>query len=158
MAWARSPIGYKAIRYTATSCICLGITQVVLALTFGVWHIATSVDCQIIATAVATVPSYTLNRRWAWRRDGRSHLWKEVVPFWTLAAVSFVFSLYIVDLATEVAKGHGLSHLWVSVVVNAASFCAYGVLWVGKFVIFNRLLFSDRGRPGTVPPGARLGG
>jgi hypothetical protein len=34
--------------------------------------------------------------------------------------------------------------------VNAAALSAWGVIWVGKFIILNRLLFVDHGphRPG----------
>lgn len=148
MAWSRSPMGYKAIRYSAVSVICLVISLAVLSLTYGVLRLASAVDCTIIATAVSTVPSYTLNRRWVWRREGRSHMWKEVVPFWTLAAASFAFSLYAVALADGIAGRAHLSHLWRSILVDVAQLAAYGILWVGKFVILNRLLFAD-GRGGA---------
>ena len=36
----------------------------------------------VLATAVATVPSYHLNRRWTWGKRDASDMWREVMPFW----------------------------------------------------------------------------
>lgn len=158
LAWARTPTGAKAVRYSAVSVICLVITQAVLLLTFGILRLASAVECNVMATAVATVPSYTLNRRWAWGKEGRSHLWRELVPFWTLAAASFLFSLYAVGLADRLAMRSNLSHFWESVLVLGANLAAYGILWVGKFLLFNRLLFVDRANAGTGDGGSDAGG
>ena len=39
----------------------------------------------VIATAVGTVPSFELNRRWVWRKTGKRSLRGEVGPFWVLS-------------------------------------------------------------------------
>lgn len=155
LAWLRSPIGRRALRYSAVSAICIVISQVVLFVTFGVARLASAVDCNIIATAAAVVPSYYLNRAWAWGKRGSSHLWREVVPFWALAFLGLALSLIAVDVAARVARDLGLAHLMVAVVVNVASFAAYGVNWVGKFIIFDRLLFVERRAPRVQEPGVR---
>lgn len=144
---ARTPTGRKAVRYSTVSAISIVISQLTLFLTFNVLRVATAVECQIIATAVATVPSYTLNRYWAWGRRGRSHLLKEVVPFWVVAFVGFAVSLYAVSLAASLGRHLQLSHAGVGLLVQAASLGSYGLLWIGKFIIFNRLLFVERGVP-----------
>jgi putative flippase GtrA len=46
----------------------------------------------VLATAVGTVRSYVLNRRWVWGRDGASDLWREVVPFWIPSFSGLVLS------------------------------------------------------------------
>ena len=48
----------------------------------------------IFANAVATFPSYWLNRRWAWGKSGRSHFMKEIVPFWAMSAAGIAFSIF----------------------------------------------------------------
>jgi putative flippase GtrA len=135
------------VRYSIASAISVAITLIVLFLTYGVLRLGSAVVCNLIASAVACLPSYYLNRNWAWRRSGRSHLWKEVVPFWVLAFVGLGMSLGAVDLAEALGRGLGQSHLVVSAMVEAASFIAYGVVWVGKFIIFNTLMFVDRPTP-----------
>lgn len=156
MDLARSPTGRTALRYSAVSLICIVISQSLLFLFFGILRLASAVDCNVLATAITTLPSYTLNRRWAWGRDGKSHLWREVVPFWTLAFAGLALSLYAVYLADHLSQHLGLSHLAISAVVNGASLGAYGVIWVGKFLIFNRFMFTPAA-PAGWPGSARAG-
>jgi putative flippase GtrA len=150
-AWAATPTGKKAVRYTLVSVISVAVSQAVLFLTFGVLQLASAVPCNIIATAVATVPSYYLNRRWAWGKTGPSHLWKEIVPFWGLAFLGLVLSILAVDLAESEAPHLTSSHFATAIIVNASALAAWGVIWVGKFVIFNRLLFVDHHSAGHRP-------
>lgn len=143
-AWYETPSGRTAVRYSLVSVISVAVAQVVLFVTFGVLKLWSAVGCNIIATAVSAVPSYYLNRRWAWGKDGRSHLWKEVVPFWGLAFIGLAMSLVAVAWAAAWAHHLTTSHLGVALLVNIASLGAFGVLWIGKFLIFNRYLFVDR--------------
>lgn len=145
--WLWSPTGRVAVRYSIASAISVVFSLIVLFITYGVFHLASAVVCNLIAAAVTALPSYYLNRNWAWRRSGRSHLLKEVLPFWALAFAGLGLSLGAVDLAEAVGRGLGESHLVVSLLVEMASLLAYGVVWVGKFVIFNRLVFVDRSAP-----------
>lgn len=152
--WLWSPTGRVAVRYSIVSAISVVFSLIVLFITYGVFHLASAVVCNLIAAAVTAVPSYFLNRNWAWRRSGRSHLWKEVLPFWVLAFAGLGLSLGAVDLAEAVGRGLGESHLAVSLMVETASLLGYGVVWVGKFVIFNRLMFVDRSTPDRRPSAA----
>ncbi len=144
-AWASTPTGKKAVRYSMASVVSVAVSQAVLFLTFGVLHLASAVPCNIIATAVATVPSYYLNRRWAWGKTGKSHLWKEIVPFWALAFIGLALSILAVDIAESEAPNITSSHLGTAIIVNLSALAAWGVIWVGKFIIFNRLVFVDHG-------------
>src|SRR5207248_4099450 len=142
-AWLSSPTGKKAVRYCMVSAISVAVGQAVLFLTFGILRLGSAVTCNIIATAVATVPSYYLNRRWAWGKTGPSHLWKEIVPFWALAFAGLALSILAVDIAECEAPHITSSHMGTAVIVNASALAAWGVIWVGNFVIFNLLLFID---------------
>ncbi len=153
MELSRTPTGRKALRYSAVSVVSVVVSQVALFVTFDVLRLASAVWCQVIATAVATVPAYTLNRCWAWGRRGRSDLLREVLPFWVLAFFGLGFSTYAVDLASGLGHHLGLSHLGVGLLAQVASLGSYGVLWVGKFIIFNKVLFADRGEPHSDRPG-----
>ncbi|MGH9127538.1 MAG: GtrA family protein [Acidimicrobiales bacterium] len=146
---SRTPTGRKAIKYSVVSVVSIVVTLVTFAVVFNVLRVATAGWCQVIATAVGTVPSYTLNRYWAWGRRGRSHLLKEVIPFWVVAFIGLAFSVYAVELAADLGRHLGLSRLGVGVLAEVASLASYALLWVGKFIVFNRLLFVDRDKPGT---------
>ncbi len=127
-------------RYTMVSVIAVTISFIVLGITVGLLRWSAFWG-NIMATCVATVPSYELNRKWAWGKHGKSHLWKEVVPFWGLSFAGLAFSTYAAVLAEAFAKDHHLARLWHTVIVQAAVIAAFGILWVGKFIIFNKVLF-----------------
>jgi putative flippase GtrA len=140
IALARSPGGQKLLKYSAVSAIsvvigetCLVIFQLVVGLSPG-W-------ANLAAAAVATFPSYELNRSWAWGKSGKSHLWKEVVPFWVLAFVGLAFSEVTAIAAGNYADHRHWTHNGRGLLVAAVVLATYGVLWIGKFVIINKLLF-----------------
>jgi putative flippase GtrA len=141
IALARSPGGTKMIRYTLISVIAVAITFVVLGITNGLIGIG-AFWSNIISCGVATFPSYELNRKWAWGKSGKSHFWKEVAPFWGLAFLGLAFSTWAAVAAESVAKHHHLSHLAKTGVIEGAVLGSYGVLWIGKFIIFNEILFK----------------
>jgi putative flippase GtrA len=136
---ARSDQGRKMIRYTMVSVISVIVAQLLLALAFGVlrWSATTS---NVFAVGLSAIPSYYLNRAWAWGKRGRSHLMKEVVPFWGLAFLGLAGSTWAVSIAHHHA--HHLSRVGQTAVVNLANLGAFGALWVAKFVIFNELMFK----------------
>jgi hypothetical protein len=94
--------------------------------------------------AVATIPSYQLNRKWAWGRSGKGHLWKEAIPFWALSFIGLGFSEVTAIVSGNYASSHHWTHSGKSLLVAAVVLATYGVLWVGKFIVFNKVLFADR--------------
>jgi len=139
---ARSPGGKKAMRYTMVSVIAVAVSQVVLVVLFGVlgWS---ETSANVAAVTIGGVPSYILNRRWVWGKSGKSHLWREVVPFWALAFAGLALSTVAVAFAGSYARDNFDSHLLRTLSVMAANIGAFGVLWVGKFFLFNYVLFVD---------------
>src|SRR3954470_10363833 len=129
---ARSAEGKKMIRYTLTSVISVAVSQVILIALHLIGWSAKSAN--ITAVCVSAVPSYVLNRTWAWGKRGKSHLWKEVVPFWVLALIGLAFSTWAADWAES--QFHDST-----VAVALASLGAFGILWIAKFIIFNKILF-----------------
>jgi len=140
--WAR-----KIVRYSLVSLISIAISQSVLMVAFGILHWTASLS-NIVACAVATVPSYYLNRTWTWGRRGTSRLWGEVVPFWALAFLGLAFSTWAADFGSTLARRAALSHEAATAIVMASALSAFGVLWIGKFAIFNLMLFAERPRHG----------
>ncbi|HXX89677.1 MAG TPA: GtrA family protein [Acidimicrobiales bacterium] len=140
-AWQtyQTPTGKKMFRYTMVSVVSTAVSLGVLFLVYGVLRLWSEVPSAIFANAVATVPSYYLNRKWAWGKSGKSHLWKEVVPFWAASFAGLLLSTVAAAMARDFSQEHQLHHFGSTVIVMTANFTAYGVLWIGKFLIFNRL-------------------
>jgi len=137
------PSSLKLIKYAGVSVISTVVSQVTLFMTFGVWRVMSEVPANILANAVATVPSYYLNRKWVWGKGGRSHLWREVVPFWVLSFVGLAFSSLAVWLAGNFARSHHYGHATTVILVNMANLVSFGILWVVKFLIYNKLFHID---------------
>ncbi len=134
-----TPEAQKLIRYSMVSVISTAVSFLVLALVFGVLHLWGEVTSTVFANSVATVPSYYLNRKWAWGKGGRSHLMKEIVPFWVMAAVGIFVSMFGAAVAKHIGKVHHLSHLDQTILVLAANLFSFGLFWVLKYLLFNRL-------------------
>lgn len=98
-------------------------------------------QANVIATAVATVPSYVLNRRWVWGRSGSSHWWREVVPFWSLSFGGLVLSTIAVHQADHMAGTAGWVGTGRTLALLSANIGAFGLLWIGQFVLLDRVLF-----------------
>ena len=73
--WLR--YGTVSIIATVTSMTVLGVLVTLTTMPAG-W-------ANVVATAVGTVPSFELNRRWVWGRTGKRSLRGEVGPFWILS-------------------------------------------------------------------------
>jgi len=137
--WSKSHEGKKLIRFTAVSVISTGVSFVTLFLVFGVFKVWSQVPSTIFANAVATIPSYNLNRKWAWGKGGRSHLMKEILPFWSMSAVGIAVSVVGAQAARHVSVKHHLPHLEQTVIVLVANVLSFAIFWVLKLLLFNRL-------------------
>lgn len=136
----RTPTGRKAIKYSLVSVVSVATSQAALFLLYAAAH-WTAKSANIGAFFVGGIPSYYLNRRWAWGRTGRSHLWREVVPFWGIALVGLALSTVAVDAAESWAHRFADERFLQGLVLNGVSFGVFGVLWVGKFFLFNKVIF-----------------
>ena len=130
--------GAVSIVATTTSLIVLGILVTTRALSPG-W-------ANVVATAVGTVPSFELNRRWVWHRHGAASTGREVIPFVALSAAGLVLSTLLVSLAGRWTDHAGLAGATRTVAIQGASIAAFGTLWLLQFVILDRFLFADRAR------------
>lgn len=133
----------KLFRYAMASGVNVVVGEGILALAFGVFD-WTARSAAVLAACIAAFPAYFLARRWVWGRSGRSHLLKEVVPFWTLALVGLAVTTVAAGLGERVGADAG-SRLAQTGVVMAFVLGASAVYWVVRFVLLNRILFADRG-------------
>ncbi|MDA8038869.1 MAG: GtrA family protein [Actinomycetota bacterium] len=141
-AYRRSAHFTRLWKFASVSVISTVITQTVLFLTYHEWSLASAMECNVIATVVATLPAYYLNRTWTWGKTGKSHLWREVAPFWVIAFVGLVLSTVAVGIAAHNAGRISSSPDVRAAVVQFANFVTYGLIWVGRYLIFNKYLFG----------------
>src|ERR1700730_15305217 len=129
----------QLFRYTAVSGISTAVSFGVLAIVFGALHLFGEIGSTVFANLTATEPSYYLNRKWVWKKGGRSHLMKEIVPFWTMSAIGIVVSIGGAAVARHLGIEHHLSHLQQTGLVLFANVFSFGLFWILKYMLFNRL-------------------
>ena len=139
IAWAKGHQGRKLIRFTAVSAVSTAVSVVVIALVYGLKIIKGEVEATLIGNIIGAVPSYSLNRRWTWGKTGRSHVRKELLPFWTMAVLGIAFSMVGASYAKSVVHSHHWSHLLNTGIVDGANLISFAVFWVLKLVVFNRI-------------------
>lgn len=89
----------------------------------------------LVAVALSAIPAYYMNRIWVWGKRGRSHLRKEVVPFWSFTIAGLVLS----TAAIAYADDHTRNRLLILIVQLAT----FGVLWVLRFFLLDRLFHVE---------------
>jgi putative flippase GtrA len=134
-----TPEAVQLFRYTMVSVISTIVSFGVLALVFGVLHLWGEILSTAVANVSATIPSYYLNRMWVWGKGGRSHLMKEIVPFWLMSAFGIFVSIGGAAVARHISTVHHLNHFDQTVVVLAANLASFGIFWVLKYMLYNRL-------------------
>jgi putative flippase GtrA len=139
--WYDTPHGKRMFRYTMVSAVAVpvGLVFDLLALTVFHWSAAWS---GIFGAGFGAIPSYYLNRNWAWGKSGKSHLWKEIVPFWVIAFIGVLFAAWVQNLADHYARHHGITGPVRVVVILGAYLGGFTWLWAVKYVIFNKVLFA----------------
>lgn len=135
----RTGSGAKLVRFGAVSAFNVLFGQVLLLaaqVALGLEPVAANV----VSVTVGAVPAYYLSRYWVWNKRGRSHFIREVVPFWTLTIVGFALStlaVWYVDTTWDVGP----------LGINLTSLAAFGVVWMAKFAILDRVLFKVEEAP-----------
>ncbi|HZD23962.1 MAG TPA: GtrA family protein [Acidimicrobiia bacterium] len=130
----RAVHGVRLFRFGAVSAFNVVLGQILLygAQTVLEWPPVTS---NVFSVSVGTVPAYILSRYWVWEKRGKNHFMREVLPFWILTVAGFALSTAAVWF---VANRWDPS--WI--VVNLTNLAAFGVVWVAKFLILDRILFK----------------
>jgi putative flippase GtrA len=143
LVFIRSEQGVKFLKYAAGSGISAVISQIAFVASFGPLHLFNARGSSIFATFVGMVPSYFLNRHWAWKKRSRSSISREVIPYIAMAVIGLVFSTWSVDFADSHSQFLGSAHVLRVLFVSGTYFASFAVLWFAKYAFLNRFLFGD---------------
>ena len=128
----------RCLTVSVGTTILSAVILVILAVGLGV----PAGTANVIAVVCGIGPSYLGNRRWAWRRDGRGDVAREIIPFWVLSIAGLIIS------TLAVARVGALSHAWPAtaraIALPLANAAAFGALWCVQFVVLDRVIFHDR--------------
>ncbi len=143
----RPMLSQRVVRYALGSVICLVVSEIVLAilLAFGTEAWVASV----CASAAGIVPGYPLNRTWTFGKRGRSHRWREVLPYWATSISSAVVAAAVVYGVNIWVRHVTTDHVARKIILLAAYVGAYGFMWLLRFVYMDKVLFAQKKVPGA---------
>ncbi len=135
-----------AFRYLAVSILNVVNHQILLNLANSGWGWGGGVS-NLFAAVIAAIPAYFITRYWVWNVRGSHSVRAEILPFWILSLAGLVISSGLAEGADRLF-GAGLA-------VAMASMFGYFIVWVGKFVILDRLFAARRAaQESPIPPDA----
>ena len=133
----------RIARYTVVSVLSIVATQLLLQVfaRLGV----DPVRANVAAVLFVAFPAFLLNRHWTWGDRNGGSLGRQASVFWATLVAGLVGSTVAVWLAARVTDE--------PLLLGAASFAAFGVLWAARFVVLHRVAFVE-----PAPVGASAGG
>jgi putative flippase GtrA len=135
-------LAVRFFRYSVGSVVAIVTSEVTFVLCFGTGWLGTT-GASVVAFFAGAIPNYVLNRSWAWERRGRPNLGREVVLYAVVSIVSLVSAAVVTGWVSRVAPHFTASHAARTALVAAAYLATYGLLFILKFVIFQRVVFVE---------------
>jgi putative flippase GtrA len=134
----QSPRMQKLLRYALTSGVATGISEVTLLALYASGFLGAT-GSAVVANLAGTIPSYLLSRYWIWPEADRSGAARQMGLYWFTSVVSLVFSTVGTSLAGAHAPAGHTAHV---IVVGSAYIGTVAILWLAKFVVYQRFVFS----------------
>lgn len=142
--WYKTEEGRKKVRYALVSVVAVPVGTAAVVL-FNLVQASALVGA-VLGNSVGAIPSYLLNRYWVWQKADRNRLFTEVLPFWIITLIGIGFSGYVGHEAGVFTHRHHITGLPRAGILAAANLAGFAVLWVGKYFLFDRVLFVVRHR------------
>jgi putative flippase GtrA len=137
--WSHTHKGRKLIRFTSVSAVTTAVSFTSISVLYGFRIIHGVMWATLAGNLIATLPSYYLNRTWTWGKHGRSHLTKEILPFWGMSGLGIGVSMIGAAWARHEVHTHHWSHLVNTGLVSFTNVVSFGLFWVLKLLVFNRI-------------------
>ena len=135
----------RFFRYSVGSVVAVVTSEVTFVLCYGTGWLGTTA-ASVVAFLAGAVPNYVLNRSWAWERRGRLNVSREVFLYAVVSIVSLVSAAVVTGWVSRNTTHVTGGHAGRTTLVAAAYLATYGVLFILKFVIFQRAVFVEPNR------------
>jgi putative flippase GtrA len=133
----------KFWRYSAGSIIAWLVSEAAV-FACSVWLDLGAGTAAVVGFIAGAIPNWVLNRRWAWQRRDRHGITKETVLYVVVTGASFALTVGATKLAAIVMQHVHTSEVTRGAVLALSYGFATAVLWVLKYVAYDRLVFTGR--------------
>lgn len=131
-------------RYLLTSGASTGISEGTLVVVLGL-RLLPAPAAAMAATVAGGMFSYLLSRYWIWPEAERSRAGRQLALYWAVTVAGMMLSAGATDLAADHATG---SHALQVGEAALAYLATYGLLWIAKFLLYQRVIFRPAMQPG----------
>lgn len=131
---AERPLIHKFFKYSMTSVVGVVMGQSLIFFFASIMKMQWG-WANFWSVAIATVPTYYMSRQWVWQKRGKSSIYAEVIPFWVMTFLGLLLStIAVVFLERRYPDNR--------ILANVGNVAGFGVLWLAKFFILDRILFK----------------
>jgi putative flippase GtrA len=142
-AWSKTHEGKKIVRFLMVSVISTVTSEGVILAVYGFNWTHSPMWASAIGNLTALPLAYYLHRQWAWGKTGASHWRKEVMPYIGINVLGLLVSLIGAAFCRHLVYTHHLSHLVNTLLVGGVNLASFGVFWVLKLLLFNRIFHTN---------------
>ncbi len=136
----------RLVRYAATSGLAFAVSEATLLILYGSGVVGATVAA-LVANVAGTIPSYLMSRYWIWKEAERSRAARQVVLYWATSAVCIVLTSLATGAIAKLVPKDNPFHL---AIVGVGFLVVSVVFWLGKFVVYQRIIFRTPPAPGPV--------
>jgi putative flippase GtrA len=143
--FSRNAYMAKLIKYAIGSGIALGTSVVVFAI--FVWAGERTGIASAAAFIAGAIPNWILNRKWAWKMEGRAEWMREIVAYAIISVLVWAASTWLTGHTQDWAKDHLSPGTGARVLITTAAYVVVqAAFFVVKFVIYDKWVFGGRSR------------
>ncbi len=143
-ALRQSALGGRITRYTLGSMVAAATSGLVFAILY-VLGVGTTV-CSVTAFIAGAIPNWILNRRWAWKVQGRIAFGREVVGYIVVSALTLLASAEATAWTQRQVQSIPAHHGIRVALVTASYLGVFAILFVARFAVYEMWIFSGRSR------------
>ncbi len=143
--FSRSPFAAKLTKYAIGSVVAL-VTSVIVFAVMDWMGIRTGID-SAAAFVAGAIPNWILNRKWAWKMEGRAEFMREILAYTIISVLVWAASTWATGNTQNWANNHIPSGSGLRVIVTTAAYVfVQAVFFVLKFVIYDKWVFAGQSR------------
>jgi putative flippase GtrA len=140
-----TPLRGRVTRYTIGSIVAAATSAIVFALAFLMG--ASTVACSILAFVAGAVPNWVLNRRWAWKMEGRVEFLREILAYTVISVLVWAASTWATGHTQNWARAHVAPGAGLRVIITTSAYVFVQAVFFGvKFVIYDKWVFGGKSR------------
>jgi putative flippase GtrA len=102
--------------------------------------------CSVTAFIAGAIPNWILNRRWAWKVQGRIAFGREIVAYIIVSALTLLASSEATAWTQRHVQSIPAHHGFRVALVTASYLAVFAILFVARFAVYELWIFSGRSR------------